>query len=133
MRAWWVASSVALILLLAPSALGQATTPQPPSDENLSNKVINPIAFLTRVKVENKYSPSLWDSAGVENQAEGVFVVPFNAFARQNLARIKIIFETSKPDGSHGLSQSEIFDLLLFQRRWGTLGAGFTAHLTAQS
>jgi len=133
MRVWWVACHTAPILLLSATVLGQSTAQQQPHEENLSQKVINPIAFLLRVTAENKYSPSLWDSRGEENQAEGEFVIPFKAFARQNLTRIKVIFETSKPDGTHGLSESEIFDLLLSQRSWGTFGAGFTAHVTAQS
>src|SRR5262249_31513103 len=120
MSVWWIASNVAWILLLSASASGQATTPQPSSDENISNKVVNPIAVLMRVTAENKYSPSLWHSAGEVNQVEGEFVSPFKAFNRQNLARIKIIFETSKPDGTHGLSESEIFNLLLSERRWGS-------------
>jgi hypothetical protein len=48
---------------------------------------------------------------------------------RQNLALIKNFFETNKTDANHGLSQSEIFDLTLFQRNWGTFGAGLTAQL----
>src|SRR5215472_5792992 len=124
MRVWCVATQTALILLLSAAVLGQSTTQQQPPEDNLSQKLINPIAFLMRVTAENKYSPSLWDSGGEENQAEGQFVIPFEAFTRQNLARIKIIFETSKPNGSHGLSESEIFNLLLSERRWGTFGAG---------
>jgi len=122
-----------LIALLSASASGQSPTSQPHSDESLSSKVVNPIAFLTRVTVENKYSPSLWDSGGEENQAEGEFVIPFEAFTRQSLARVKVIFETSKPDGTHGLSESELFYLLLSERSWGTFGAGVTAHLTSQT
>jgi hypothetical protein len=132
MRIWPLASKVVLIWALSASASGQSTA-QPPSPESLSSKVVNPIAFLTRVTAENKYSPSLWDSGGEENQVEGDFVIPFEAFTRQNLARVKVIFETSKPDGTHGLSESEVFYLLLSERRWGTFGAGVTAHLTSQT
>ncbi len=133
MRIWSIASRVSLIWLLGASASGQSTTPQPPPDESLSSKVVNPIAFITRVTASNKYSPSLWDSSGEENQAEGVFVIPFEAFTRQTLARVKVTFETSKPDGTHGLSESELFYLLLSERSWGTFGAGVTAHLTSQT
>ena len=73
MRIWSIASRVSLIRLLGASASGQSTTPQPPHDESLSSKVVNPIAFITRVTASNKYSPSLWDSSGEENQAEGGF------------------------------------------------------------
>jgi len=101
--------------------------------ENLSEKVINPIAFLVRFSLENKYSPSLWNSRGEQNEVEGQVVVPFEAFARENLARIKILFETSSPDGTHGLSESEVIDLLLFPRRWGTFGVGAAARLNAET
>ena len=46
---------------------------------------------------------------------------------------MKVTFETSKPDGTHGLSESELFYLLLSERSWGTFGAGVTAHLTSQT
>src|SRR5213593_4660465 len=116
MRDWRTLPGAALILLLGTSASGQSTAQQPAHEENLSEKVINPIAFLMRVTAENKYSPSLWESHGEENEAEGQFVIPFKAFARENLARIKVFFETSSPQGTHGLSESQLFDLLLFQR-----------------
>jgi len=101
--------------------------------ENVSEKVINPIAFLMRFTAENKYSPSLWNSRGEANEVEGELVVPFKAFARENLARVKLLFETSSPDGTHGLTESQIIDLVLFPRRWGTFGAGVTARLSAQT
>jgi hypothetical protein len=125
--------AIALILLLSAAASGQPAAQGPVSDENISEKVINPIAFLTRLTAENKYSPSLWNSRGEENQVEGEFVLPFEAFSKQNLARIKILFETSSPDGTHGLSQAEIFNLVLFPRHWGTFGAGLSARLTSET
>jgi len=134
MRSWRLAPQVAVILLLSTSALGQSKAAnQPPQEESLSEKVINPIALLGKATAENQYSPSLWDSRGEENEVQGTFLIPFKAFAKQNLARIKVIFETSSPDGTHGLSASELFDLIHFQRSWGVFGAGITAHLTAES
>src|SRR5215475_2962677 len=133
MRVWRLASKVALIWILSASALGQSTGSQTPPPDTLSSKVVNPIAFLTRITAENKYSPSLWGSGGEENRVEADFVIPFEAFTRQSLARVKLTFETSKPDGTHGLSESEIFYLLLSERSWGTFGAGVTAHLTSQT
>lgn len=133
MRVWPISSKVALICLLSASASGQSTAPQTPSEESVSSKVVNPIAFLTRVTAENEYSPSLWNSGGEENQAEGEFVIPFHAFTRENLVRVKITVETSKPDETHGLSESEIFYLMLSERRWGTFGAGLSAHVTSQT
>src|SRR5262249_46257727 len=107
--------------------------PQPGPNESVSSQVTNPIEFMTRLTAENKYSPSLWDSKGEENRVEGVFVIPFQAFARPNLARVKIIFETSKPDGTHGLTESQVFDLVLFDRRWGTFGLGISMEMEAQT
>jgi len=120
-------------MLLTTSIAGQATAQQPTQKESLAAKVINPIAFLMKFTVENQYSPSLWDSRGEENAVQGEVVIPFEAFAKQNLARIRIFFETSSPGGNRGLSQSEVVDLILFQRAWGTFGAGVTARLTPQT
>jgi hypothetical protein len=125
--------AVVLILLLSASASGQPVTQQPANEENTSDKVINPIAFLMRLTVENRYSPSLWDSHGEENELEIQAAIPFQAFAKQNLARIKVFFETSSPDGTHGLTESEIFDVLLFPHSWGTFAAGFTVRLSSQT
>ena len=127
-----VRGTVVMILLLSTSIRGQSAQ-QPTHEENISEKVVNPIAFLMRLTLENKYSPSLWNSAGEENEVEGELVIPFEAFSTQNLARIKVFFETSSPDGTHGLSESEVFDLLLFPRHWGTFGIGVTTHLSAQT
>jgi hypothetical protein len=128
-----IGRAIALSLLLSVSVPDSSVAQQAVPDEQISEKVINPIEFLMRFTAENKYSPSRWNSHGEENNVEGQLVVPFDAFARQNLARIKIFFETSAPDGTHGLSESEIFNLVLFQRRWGTFGVGATVHLSAQT
>ena len=50
-----------------------------------------------RLTAENKYSPSLWNSHGEENKVEGTFVVPFEAFAKQNLERIKVFLRRVLP------------------------------------
>jgi len=118
---------------MSTTALGQSSGQQQPSEKDLSQKVINPIELLMRLTAENKYSPSLWNSLGEENEVEGVAVVPFKAFNRQNLFRAKAFFETSKPGGTHGLSELQISDLLLSERSWGTFGAGISAELTSES
>ena len=41
-----MAANTALILLLSAPAFGQPATRQQASEENLSEKIINPIAFL---------------------------------------------------------------------------------------
>jgi hypothetical protein len=122
-----------LTLTLAGSALGQSTAQLPSQDEPLSQKVTNPIALLMKITAENKYSPSMWDVNDDENEIEGVFLLPFKAFAKQNLARIKMFFQTASSDGTHGLSETEIFDLLLFERGSAEFGAGVTSHLTAET
>jgi hypothetical protein len=122
-----------MILVLSTTASAQSTAQLSTHDESVSEKVINPISFLMRFTAENKYSPSLWDSRGKENEVEGQFVIPFEAFRKKNLARIKIFFETSSPDGTHGLSESEVFDLVLFPRSWGTFGAGVAVRLNAET
>src|SRR5215468_5648714 len=121
-----------LAMLLTTSIAGQATAQQPTQKESFAAKVINPIAFLMKFTAENQYSPSLWNSRGEANAVQGEVVIPFEAFARQNLARIRLLFETSSPEGTRGLSQSQIVDLILFQHSWGTFGAGVTAQLTPQ-
>jgi hypothetical protein len=134
MRVWLVAAGTALILLLGAPAFGQSTPQQPSArEENLSEKIINPIAFLMKLTAENKYSPSLWNRHGEENEVEGTFAIPFEAFTKQNLARIKVFFETSASDGTHGLSKSQIFDLVLSKRSWGTFGAGVSVQLNSES
>jgi len=120
-------------MLLTTSIAGQAIAQQPAQKESVPAEVINPLAFLMKFTVENDYSPSLWNSRGEENEVQGEIVIPSEAFAKQNLARIKIFFATSSPDGTHGLSQSQVVDLILFQRHWGTFGVGATAQLTAQT
>src|SRR5262249_16413443 len=45
----------------------------------------------------------------------------------------KVIFQTSSSDGTHGLSEAEIFDLLMTERGSTAVGAGITAHITAET
>jgi hypothetical protein len=120
-------------MLLTTSFAGLATAQQLTQKESFSAKVINPIAFLMKFTVENQYAPSLWGSRGEGNEVQGEIVIPFEAFAKQNLARIKIFFQTSSPEGDRGLSQAQFVDLILFQRAWGTFGAGAAVQLTPQT
>src|SRR5215471_13478584 len=133
MRIWSMAPVVALILQMSATVWGQSTVQQPAGEENLSEKIINPIAFLMRMTLENKYSPSLWDTQGQENQVEGEWVIPSRFFARPNLARIKIFFDTSESDGTHGLSESQIFHLILSDRSWGHLVRVFPSTLNRRA
>lgn len=132
MKSWRLARKGVVLLMLAGS-IAKESAAQAGQGENLSEKIINPIAFLTRLTLENEYSPSLWNSRGEENEAEAQLVMPFKAFARENLTRIKLHFETSSPDGTHGLSESEILQLVLATRSWGVLGVGITTELRAES
>lgn len=125
--------AAALILLLSAVIAAQSTAGQPVRDESVSKKVTNPIEFLMKFTVDNQYAPSLWNTRGAQNEVEGEAVIPFEAFARENLARIRVLFESSSPGGTHGLSESEIIDLALFRRRWGTFGFGVTSRLSPQT
>src|SRR5436309_1300003 len=113
MPVWLRTSWFTLIMLLSASALGQFPVPPPAHEETLPEKVTNPVAPLMRVTVENAYSPSLWNTPGEENQAKGTFTVPFTAFVTPNLARIRVFFDTSSSDGTHGVSELQIFDVML--------------------
>src|SRR5216117_3128326 len=117
MMVWPGIPEIALIMALSVAALGQPIVQPPVVEESLSEKVTNPFEPLMKITAENAYSPSLWQARGDENEVKGLFVVPFKAFAAQNLARIKIFFDASASDGTHGLSELQLFDLLLFERR----------------
>lgn len=119
--------------LLISASIARQSAAQQPAQKSVAGELINPIAFLTKLTVENDYSPSLWGSRGSQNEVEGEVVLPFEAFSRQNLFRIKVLFETSSPDGTHGLSESQVVDLVLFPRTWGTFGTGVTVQMTAQT
>lgn len=125
--------AVAMILLFSAVVAAQSGATQSVGGESVSEKVTNPIEFLMKFTAENDYAPSLWDSHGEQNEVEGEAVIPFEVFARENLARIKILYETSSPEGTHGLSESQIIDLVLFRRHWGTFGVGVTSRLSAQT
>ncbi len=127
------ASKFALLLLLSVPAFGQSAAQLSAQTESLAEKVTNPVEPLMRVTAENAYSPSLWNTRGEENQVKSIFVVPFTAFTRKNLARMRVLFDTSAADGTHGLSKLEIFDLLLFERSRGIWAAGITAQLKPES
>ena len=122
-----------LIMLPGASALGQSITQLTAQEETLAEKVTNPVAPLLRVTAEDAYSPSLWNTPGEENQAEGLLAVPFTAFATPNLARIKIFFDTSSSDGTHGVSELQIFDVMLLGRNRETFAVGITSLLRPET
>jgi hypothetical protein len=119
-----------MMLCLSVTALGQSAAQQP-AGENLAQRVENPIEFLTSLKLENKYSPSLWGIRDTNNEVEAVFMLPFIAFRRENLTRIKLFYETSTPSGERGLSELELLQLVLFTR--GSKGWGIGASLRANA
>jgi hypothetical protein len=133
MGCWRTGRAIALTLLLTTSIAEESIAQQPLQTQSVSEKVIDPLAFLMTFTLETEYSPSVWGSRGEANQVEGEFLVPFEAFSKQNVARLKVLFETSSPDGTHGLSESEMVYLMLFPQSWGTFGAGITTHLTPET
>jgi hypothetical protein len=131
MGCWRTGRAIALSLFLTTSIAEESIAQQP--SQAVSETVIEPLPFLMTFTLENKYSPSIWGSRGEANQVEGQFLVPFEAFTKQNVVRIKVLFETSSPDGTHGLNESEIVYVMLFPQSWGTLAVGVTSHLTAET
>lgn len=107
------------------SATQQADTQ---GNENLAAKVVDPSAPLTTITFQNKFTPSLWGIDDKQNEFDVQVAVPFKFLGRPNILRVTIPYLTSTPNGNRGLTDTSLFDIFIFPKRWGTLVAGAVAN-----
>jgi hypothetical protein len=112
-------------LVLAPLAAAQ----QRDSDDELAKKATDPTAALMSFQLNDWYTARFH---GVDDSANQVVLraaIPFGFSGTQHIFRITQPYVTSSPADRTGFADTTIFDLIVFNQRWGRWGVGLSATL----
>lgn len=107
------------------------TMAEPSSDgQSLAQAASDPTASLMNVQIGDWYTQSYWnlpdESANTINLRSAY---PFQWGESKHILRATVPIITDQPSGSTGLSDSTVFDLMVFDTSWGRWGAGAVALL----
>jgi hypothetical protein len=118
------APALALYLFLhATAAMCQDQSTSP----SLAGQVVDPTAPLKNYLFQNRYSPSIWGVDDRQNEVTMQAGIPHRLFDMPNIFRITLPYMTSVPSGERGLSDVQIFDVVIYPRSWGNLALGGVA------
>jgi hypothetical protein len=113
----WAAA--ALFLLLHP--VGKAHAQE--TRQSLAEQAVDPTAALMSFQLVDNYSASLWQQDGTSNQLLFRGAVPFRAWRTSHILRVTVPYTTGGVRGA-GSEPVQIFDLIVFQQKWGRWGLG---------
>jgi hypothetical protein len=117
------AAAVALLALLVP--VDRVGAEEGGGGQSLEQAASDPTASLMALQVQNIYSGSyhgLDDESG--NLVQLRAALPFEAFGLNHIARATLPYVTDSPSGKTGLSDTVLFDLVVFDETWGRWGLG---------
>lgn len=117
------AAAAIWLALLAP--VDRVGAQEGEAGQSLEQAASDPTASLMAVQVQNVYSGSyhlLDDESG--NLVQLRAALPFEAFGLNHIARITLPYVTDSPSGKTGLSDTVLFDLVVFEEAWGRWGLG---------
>ncbi len=116
-----------LLLMLATLSFAQTTPPQPGAtpggEDSLAQQAADPTAPLMAFNMKEEYSPALYGVPGSNSDFLFQPVIPFVAWGVPNLLRATVNYNTSGFAGT-GLNNVSIFDLIVFNEKWGRWGFG---------
>jgi hypothetical protein len=112
-------------LVLAPFAGAQQTE----SDDDLARKATDPTAALMSFQVNDWYTAGFRGLDGSANQLVLRAAIPFGISGSQHIFRITQPYVTSSPAERTGFADTTVFDLMVFDRRWGRWGVGLSGTL----
>ena len=106
---------------------GQNTAAPPPAaasdSQSLTQQAADPTAPLMAFNFKEEYVSSFYHVPGSGSDFTFQPVIPFNAFGLSNLLRATVNYTTSSPSG-RGFNSVSIFDLIVFNEKWGRWGFG---------
>ncbi len=116
-----------LPLMLAAISFAQTPAPQaaatPGGENTLAQQAADPTAPLMAFNLKEEYSPNLYGMPGSNSDFLFQPVIPFEAWGVPNLLRATVNYNTSGFAGT-GLNNVSIFDLIVFNEKWGRWGFG---------
>ena len=110
-------------LFVATAASGQDQSGGP----SYAAQVVDPTAPLKNFLFQNRYSPSMWGIDDRQNEVTMQAGIPHQLFSMPNIFRVTVPYMTSIPTGERGLSDVQIFDVVIYPRNWGNLALGGVA------
>ena len=126
-RATRFAALAAFVLSSTPwtSALAQ----QAPSADQLAAQATDPTASLMSFQLNDWYTARFHDVGDSANQIVFRAAIPFAWGDTHHIFRITQPYVTSSPTGTTGLTDTTIFDLVVFNQPWGRWGVGISGTL----
>ena len=91
--------------------------------EGLAQQAADPTAPLMAFNLKEEYYPSFYSYRGSGNDFVVQPVIPFMAWGQANLLRATVNYNINGPGGST-LNNVSVFDLLVFNKKWGRWGFG---------
>lgn len=121
-----IALCLTFLVSFALPSLSQTTPPAATNasgDNGLAQQAADPTAPLMAFNMKEEYYPSFYGVHGTGNDFIFQPVIPFNAWGQANLLRATVNYNISGPGGST-LNNVSVFDLLVFNEKWGRWGFG---------
>ena len=121
----------ALIAAFAPAqAQDSQSSPAAPGGQSLGQAASDPTASLMSFQINDWYTAK-FHGLDDETANQLVFraVIPFSTGGFDHIFRATVPFITDHPVADSGLSDSTIFDLVVFDEDWGRWGVGAVALL----
>jgi len=114
---------------LASGPWATAHAQQDANVDELSAQATDPTASLMSFQLNDWYTANLHGTSGSINQVVFRTAIPF-AFADTNhIFRLTQPYVTSSPSGTTGFTDTTIFDLMVFNEKWGRWGVGVSGTL----
>jgi hypothetical protein len=111
----------------APAPAGDTVAPSGMSAEQLASAASNPTAPLTQLQLRDVWLPDISDgsSANALQLQPVVPIGPFHSFPHVQLMKLTLPLYV-RAEGTSGLGDLQLFDLLTIEQRWGRYGVGLS-------
>ncbi len=126
-HALWARRASAAWLALALAA--NATAQQPASNDELAAQATDPTAALMSFQLNDWYTANFHGIDDTANQVVFRAAIPFGLGSTQHIFRVTQPYVTSSPAGITGITDTTVFDLMVFNQPWGRWGVGIAGTL----
>jgi hypothetical protein len=118
-----------IALAFAAAATASAHAQQAPNVDELSAQATDPTASLMSFQLNDWYTSGFRDVDGSANQVVFRMAIPFALGDTHHIFRATQPYVTTSPSGSKGFTDTTVFDLMVFNERWGRWGVGVSGTL----
>ncbi|WP_170337253.1 hypothetical protein [Ruegeria arenilitoris] len=99
------------------------------TSESLQSAANDPTASIMSFQLQGFHSFNLHNSPEDSSLVQFRAAIPFTLGSTNHIARLTLPYVTDSATGQSGLSDTTLFDLITFDRRWGRFGVGAVALL----